>query len=70
MDKQDELAREFGAEHDLDTFTIRFPDGHAITAWANGRLVVTKDEAGFQPFATDVAALSAALDIGGGRGST
>lgn len=48
----------FEAEHDDGTFTIRFPDGHAITARADGRLIVTKAEAGFVPFETNVASLS------------
>lgn len=48
----------FEAEHDGDTFTIRFPDGHAVTARADGRLIVTKFEPGFKPFVMNVAALS------------
>lgn len=48
----------FEAEHDDDTFSIRFPSGHAITARADGRLIVTKAEAGFVPFETNVASLS------------
>ncbi len=48
----------FEAEHDNDTFTIRFPGGHAITAWDDGRLIVTKTEPGFAPFAVNIAALA------------
>jgi hypothetical protein len=34
------LADGFEAEQD-GTFTIRFPSGHAITAWADGKLAFT-----------------------------
>lgn len=50
---------DFSAEHDDDTFTIRFPDGHALTAWRDGRLIITKAEAGFAPFFVDIAAINA-----------
>ena len=48
----------FEAERDDNTFTIRFPSGYAITARADGRIIVTKAEAGFVPFETNVASLS------------
>ncbi len=54
-----EVTQAFEAEHDGDTFTIRFPDGHSITAWANGKLIVTKDAAGFRPFESSVSRLTA-----------
>ena len=48
----------FEAECDDDTYTIRFPDGHALTAWADGRLFISNATAGFAPFETNVAALA------------
>lgn len=50
---------DFSAEHDDDTFTIHFPDGYALTAWRDGRLIITKAEAGFTPFVVDIAAINA-----------
>lgn len=47
----------FEAEQDKDTFTIRFPDGRALTAWADGRIIVTKAEADFVPFELNVSDL-------------
>jgi len=52
------LADGFDAEQDEDTFTIRFPDGYALTAWADGRLFVSNATAGFAPFETTIAALT------------
>ena len=54
------LADGFEAEQDGDTFTIRFPSGFAVTAWADGKIIITRypQANGFSPFSTDVAALS------------
>lgn len=50
---------DFSAEHGDETFTIHFTDGHALTAWRDGRLIITKAEAGFTPFVVDIAAINA-----------
>lgn len=59
----------FEAEQDGDSFTVRFPDGHAVTARADGQLIVTKAVPGFVPFDTNIAALTpSALSGDAGEG--
>jgi len=55
--------QDFTAEHDDETYTIHFPDGYALTAWSDGRLVITKVDKHFKPFAVNVAALSPSPDL-------
>lgn len=53
-----ELAPGFEAEQDVDTFTIRFPSGHCLTARADGKLIVTNSkDRSFSPFSLNVSKL-------------